>query len=310
MRTRPVSLRGLLEAAAGLTLVVSAAVSFDVEHAWWQLFTHFRLQYLGTSLALVALLLLLRHRRAAFLALLAAGINAGYVLPWYVGDADVGGQPFKLVQANVLSSNENHEALIALVDSENPDVVVLEEVTAEWAEAVATLANDYPYRYVIPRSDNFGIALLSRAPFVNVRHFASPPLGHPTIQARIDWHGKYIDLIASHPTVPVNPVVYAARNRQFENLAALVAESEGPVVLVGDLNATPWDRHYRRLEETTGLRNARRGFGIVPTWPTFLPLAMIPIDHVLVSADIGVRALTAGPDIGSDHLPLVVTLAL
>lgn len=304
------SLRGLLEAAAGLTLVVSAAMSIDVEHAWWQLFTHFRLQYFGVSLVLGVLFLMLRHHRAAFLALFALGINAAYVLPWYVGPADAGEEPLRLLQANVLSVNDNHEGLITLVDAEAPDIVVLEEVTAAWAEAIAVLADDYPYRYVIPRSDNFGIALLSRAPFVDVRHLASPPLGHPTIQARIDWHGNNIDLIASHPTVPVNPVVYAARNRQLDSLAALVAESDGPVVLVGDLNATPWDRHYRRLEAATGLRNARRGFGIVPTWPTFLPIAMIPIDHVLVSPGIGVRSVTAGPDIGSDHLPLIVTLAL
>ncbi len=302
------SLRGLLEAAAGLTLVVSTAASLDVENAWWQLFSHFRLQYFGASLVFGVLLVLLRHRRGAFLALFAAGINAAYVLPWYVGDAHTGGQPLRLLQTNVLSINDNYDGLIALVDAEAPDIVVVEEVTAAWAEAIAALADDYPYRYVIPRSDNFGIALLSRAPFVNVRHLASPPLGFPTIQARIDWHGKPFDLIASHPTVPVNPVVYAARNRQLDNLAVLVAESEGPVVLVGDLNATPWDRHYRRLEASTGLRNARRGFGIVPTWPTFLPIAMIPIDHVLISPEIGVQSVAAGPDIGSDHLPLIVTL--
>jgi len=305
-----VSLRGLLEAAAGLTLLVSVAASVDVESSWWQLFTHFRLQYLGASLVFTVLFLLLRHYRAAFLALLAAGINAAYVLPWYAGDADTGGQALTLLQANVLSTNDNHAALIALVDAEAADLVVLEEVTPAWAESIAALADDYPYRYVIPRSDNFGIALLSRAPFVSVRHLASPPLGYPTIHARIDMQGRGIDVIASHPTVPVNAVVYAARNRQLESLAALVAESEGPVVLVGDLNATPWDRHYRQLEASTTLRNARRGFGIVPTWPTFLPIAMIPIDHVLVSPEFGVRSMAAGPDIGSDHLPLIVTLAL
>ena len=39
-----------------------------------------------------------------------------------------------------------------------------------------------------------------------------------------------------------------------------------------------------------------------------MPLLTIPIDHCLISRDITVSNLYVGPDLGSDHLPLVADL--
>ena len=110
--------------------------------------------------------------------------------------------------------------------------------------------------------------------------------------------------------IPLGGQFYSDRNEQLAFIAELFEGREGTQVLVGDLNASMWDINYRALEDETGLRNARTGFGIVPTWPTFMPFAMIPIDHILVSDDVSVVELRSGPRIGSDHLPLIVTIAL
>jgi endonuclease/exonuclease/phosphatase (EEP) superfamily protein YafD len=135
-------------------------------------------------------------------------------------------------------------------------------------------------------------------------------LGYPTIIATMDVDGATVHLVGSHPTIPISTQLYTDRNEQLASIADLLEGLDAPQVLFGDLNASMWDMNYRSLEKDTGLRNARAGFGIVPTWPTFLPFAMIPIDHFLVSDDISVVEMRSGPRIGSDHLPLIATIAL
>jgi endonuclease/exonuclease/phosphatase (EEP) superfamily protein YafD len=98
------------------------------------------------------------------------------------------------------------------------------------------------------------------------------------------------------------------RNTQLQDIAAVMNSLPRPRALIGDLNISMWAYHYRLLIEQTGLRNARSGFGILPSWPVQLPFAMIPIDQCLVSSEIEIVSVRTGPAIGSDHLPLIVSL--
>ena len=102
----------------------------------------------------------------------------------------------------------------------------------------------------------------------------------------------------------------AARNQQLQSIATLMASLSSPKVLVGDLNITMWANHYKELVAATGLRNTRRGVGVIPTWPRHLPFAAIPIDHCLISDELAVLDMRAGDSIGSDHLPMLVQLGL
>ena len=311
MRAKILSVVGLLQAAAVITIVFTVVTALPIDFFGIQLFSHFKLQYLVVSVLLCIALALLR--RPAYVAglLLAVGLNASLVVPWYVaGSVPLGDKQLKILSANILSSNTEHQRLFDLLDTEAPDIVLLQEVSPQWLEALDPLRQIYPYSYAEAREGNFGIALFSRVPFTSVSHIDSPPLGYPTIIATMDVEGAALHLAGTHPMIPVREKFYSDRNEQLASIVQLFAGRGGSQVLVGDLNTSMWDFNYRSLEEETGLRNARTGFGIVPTWPIFMPFAMIPIDHVLVSDDIGVVEMRSGPRIGSDHLPLIVTIAL
>ena len=308
MRVTPT---GLLQAAAVVTVAFSVGTLLPIDHFAIQLFTHFRLQYVVVSLSL---LLLFKYLRSPWLiGALAASLvlNASLVLPWYVGEDETsGGVELKLLHANVLSSNTDYDRLLGLLDTEAPDLVMLQEVSPDWLVALDELRADYPYSYAEAREGNFGIALFSRVPLKSVSHFDSPPFGYPTIVASLDIDGQVLHFIGTHPMIPVRGTFYDARNEQLAGVAQLLGKQAEPKILVGDLNLSQWDVNYIGLEQQGGVRNARKGFGILPTWPVFMPFAMIPIDHVLVSETISVTGFYTGPRIGSDHLPLIVTFSL
>ena len=303
---------GLLEAAMALTVVFSIATTFGQWHRLLELFSHFRLQYLGVSVLLTLAFLLMKWRNYTLLGLATVAFNGWFVLPWYLpaNNADVAESDLTILLANVQVSNDSADRFLALVADEQPDVIVIQEATPDWLGMIAAIHADYPHRVGEPREDPFGIALYSRLPLDSSAINASAPMGFPDIAARIRLGEGYLNLISTHPLPPLGAANYSSRNVQLDGVARLASRTPGPLVVIGDLNISMWAHHYQRLVAIAGLENAREGFGVKPTWPLFLPFAMIPIDHCLVSTGISVVAFDTGPPIGSDHLPILVSLAI
>ena len=90
----------------------------------------------------------------------------------------------------------------------------------------------------------------------------------------------------------------------------MVKELNQPAVLLGDLNITPWSPYFKDFIQVTGLQESRKGLGLYPTWPTWLPPLRIPIDHSLISIGITVQAFSLGHDIGSDHFPVILDFSI
>ena len=303
----------LLQAAALVTAVFSIATLAGHLHRYLELFSHFRLQYLAIAAALACLLFALNKRRWAAVMLVVAAVNVIPVYPWYVAEARAavsGAAPLRLLLSNVYSGNGDTAALIDLVQAEDADIVFLQEITSRHSRELEELRGRFDYSLNIPRNDNFGIAVLSQRPFESARVIQSPPHGFPTLVVEVLIDRTPVTFVTTHPMPPLGTIGFESRNKQLASIAGLVNSIEGPRVLIGDLNTTMWGHRYAQLIETTGLVDARYGFGVLPSWPTSLPVAMIPIDHCLVSPEVSVVEVRTGPDIGSDHLPLIVELGL
>ncbi len=258
----------------------------------------------------VALLLWRRWRSSAFLLLLGL-IAALPVLSLYRGgDGAPPGVPvLRLLSANVLTGNRDSSRLLAAVAKENPDVLVLLEINERWRRELTALAATYPHRLLRPREDNFGIAVFSRLPGTVLELAQLGETRLPSILATFEWQGQPTTLIATHPLPPLGSSGARRRNRQLEAIGERAAATEGAVIVIGDLNTTPWSPHFRDLLQQGDLRDSAQGRGLQPTWPAGSRLLRLPIDHCLHSADLMAVDRRVGSDIGSDHLPIVVDLA-
>lgn len=100
----------------------------------------------------------------------------------------------------------------------------------------------------------------------------------------------------------------ASRTRQLQALSDELEALEDHAVVCADFNSVPWSESIRDLADAAHLRSTFGRFGWAGTWPAYAkPLR--PIDNCLVSEGVAVIDRSVGADVGSDHLPLIVTFA-
>ena len=308
--TGRVVLRALLGALGG------AAASFTVlgffGERWWllDLLANFRVQYLvvlGVTGALYGLFV----GRAVGAVLLAAGaVNLVVVVPFLFEThqaPDDPGPTLTVTSFNVQASNRNRARVVDWLREHRADLVFLLESTFEWEASVAGAA-DLPYRIVAPVPDRytFGISLLARDDVAVVTRdlvFGD----RPVVEASVEFDGGTVQVLGVHPRSPTSPARADSRDRHLAAAALWARGRTGPVVVVGDLNASPWSAAFRRLKRDGDLDDSLAGFGFQPSWPAGWGPLMIPIDHALHSDDLDVVDRSTGPALGSDHRSLTVS---
>lgn len=310
LRVRP---WGLIT-ASGIVVAVASVVGSLGAYSWFfDLFSHFRVQYFLVLCAVAILLLIPRKRLLATSFGALAVANLCVILPLYVGrtpEHQSGLHPVRAMLANVNTKTGNATDVSAAIRRFNPDIVILEEVNTKWLADLKPVLDTYTHSEQVPRDDNFGIGLWSTFPFITSRVAYIGTAEVPSLVVEIDTpHGK-CTVLATHPLPPGGKEYSELRNGHIAELPQWVRQATSPVVLLGDLNVTPWNYYFKRLLRESGLKDSAQGRGVKPTWPSFNPLMLIPIDHCLHSHGIGIVARQTGPNVGSDHFPVIVDFVI
>lgn len=209
---------------------------------------------------------------------------------------------------NVLHTNEQYDATIALVRQVRPDLFLAMETDFEWARALQQLRPQMPNVVAEPRDSPWGMMLFSRLPMTNAR------VGHlvhdyvPSIRARVELgSGRGFVFHGLHPKPPL---MHSSETGDTELLMAgrKIARSAEPAVLVGDLNDVPWSPATQHFQQVSAMLDPRVGRAFLATFMTDNPILRWPLDHVFVTDSFRLVSLERLPDVGSDHFPLLARL--
>lgn len=286
--------------------------------AWWvfALAANFRVQsFWGLLLATILLLATHRRKTAIFTAALMA-LHGWLLWPylatpprsWHHEDAALQTVRLRVVTLNLWASNTQYQRVVEFLRKSSADIVVLEEIDPVWVPHLEPLQVDWPHHSSLTWEGRYGMAIFSRWPIARPHNeFLSD--GVPVITARTLVNDVPLAIFGVHLSHPLSRAGYRQQAQELVALPKILKDKSLDRIVLGDFNSTPWNPAFFDFLSQAGLSESRLGFGVQPSWPSSLPVALrIPIDHCLVSKNVRVVRHKIGPPVGSDHLPVIVDL--
>ncbi|MCR9132544.1 MAG: endonuclease/exonuclease/phosphatase family protein [bacterium] len=274
------------------------------------LFSHFRLIYIIYFYSIGFILLLARSIKTGLLSILIALLLTAPLIHFYSPKPPItssNANTLSIASINLLSSNSNYSEVLEYVTKNNFDIVFLMELNHQWQLQFEDL-NSYEHTYFLPRSDNFGIGVISKVELDSIQVIDLSDANLPSLLVSISKESETLSMLATHPLPPIGRRFFESRNLQFENINRFVSTIETEIILIGDLNSTTFSPNFKRLTRENDLIDTRIGFGILPTWNDLFGINLLTLDHALATPGVYVLRRSVGKSIGSDHLPIEVEI--
>jgi len=293
--------------AVTLCAMAATAAQFGRRSPSLDLLTHLAPLYLLGGLVALAAALVFHDRYRLLVAiagLICVAGAAALMGPEYLRSAGPkllgNGPTLKIVQLNIWEGKGGVHRAAAWLANQHPDVVIVEEANRQ---VRATLAGLTGWHVTRGRSS---VLIFTRDPPIaalSPTDDETGPAGLMGVTLRTAA-GDVAILGVRYPW-PNDPNARAAAANLIPIVRSFPAET---TILAGDFNSTPWSFTRRREDRAFGLIRRTRGLF---SWPAgrYLPFPVLPIDHVYAGAGWATVKVERGPNLGSDHYPVVVTLA-
>ncbi|MFK7804940.1 MAG: endonuclease/exonuclease/phosphatase family protein [Anaerolineae bacterium] len=296
-----------------LLLLAFSIIGFFAQFNWIiDLINHTR-PYLFLAAVVGAIFaLLFQQQIGLYAALIACMINGVIVVPYVIPKLQRNPTPdsaLTLMTINVLYGNRSPEKLLATIQDVDPDILIVQEMSASNQQKAEKLWELFPHASDQPNNGSREVLVFSKIPLDSVNYILGDKPWRAEAEVQITIDNQPFTVLGIHPKAPMSANRFARRNAELDLIAERVNITDVPIIVAGDMNITPWTPIFRRFLRESNLNDGRKRNGFNFTWaPGSLP-KMIPIDHVLYRG-VNIHSFTSGPDTGSDHLPIIVEFSL
>ncbi|MCC6286000.1 MAG: endonuclease/exonuclease/phosphatase family protein [Phycisphaerales bacterium] len=213
------------------------------------------------------------------------------------------------------------EKALAMLHDLDPDVIVLIEPSRTLLDLIRAddaLARSHPFRRLPDTAKSGWRLVLTRWPQQGGPDFAggAEDAAHGGMHVMVvDRPAGAFGLVQVNPESPRTLARWRAGNARVEGAINAIRERlmpRGvPVIVAGDLNASPTGARSARLARGADLARAKPRFVLDGTFPAGLPAVFrLPIDDVFASPGVGLVEWRVLPSCGSDHRAVLVRLCL
>lgn len=223
------------------------------------------------------------------------------------------GLQLRVLSANVYMYNHAYDRLLNLVNTQNPDCLLLLETDLKWEKGLKNLEKNYPYFMKYPLGNTYGLLFYSKLRIhePQIRFMLKPDI--PSLKTRLELTpDRWVWFYGVHPEPPSPTEAETSEPRDIEllKLGKEIRRLNAPVIFMGDFNDVAWSHTTRLFRRFSGLRDPRIGRGSFSTFHAKYPMLRWPLDHCFLSGHFSINELSVLPSIGSDHFPILIDMQL